>query len=85
MSSRRGVPPRQDARSAGGHLAYLSLNGPGDTVVHWRGQVSGVFLELLMHRNRVNKYRSAAKFRSHTRHTKVLNFKVGPMRGGIRL
>lgn len=35
-------------------------------------------------RSRVNKGRSAAKFRGHTSRTKGANMK-GPMRGGIRL
>lgn len=38
-----------------------------------------------MHRRPVNKYKSAAKFRSQTRRTKAPNLKGAPMRGGIRL
>lgn len=37
-----------------------------------------------MARYRVNKSRSARKFRKHSSRTKALNMK-GPMRGGIRL
>jgi len=36
-------------------------------------------------RSRVNKGRSARKFRGHTSRTKGANVWAGPMRGGIRL
>lgn len=38
-----------------------------------------------MYRKRVNKHKSAAKFRSHVGHTKLVNLRAAPMRGGIRL
>lgn len=38
-----------------------------------------------MHRRHVNKFKSAKVFRRHSHHTKALNMKAGPMRGGIRL
>lgn len=37
-----------------------------------------------MHRQPVNKYRSANKFKSQVRKTKSINV-AAPMRGGIRL
>lgn len=37
-----------------------------------------------MHRHRVNKHKSARKFRHQVGHTKAANMR-GPMRGGIRL
>lgn len=36
-------------------------------------------------RGRVNKYRSARKFRASTYRTKAINLRGAPMRGGIRL
>ena len=39
----------------------------------------------MRHRSRVSKHHSAKKFRRHVSHTKVLNVKGAPMRGGIRL
>lgn len=33
----------------------------------------------------VSKGHSASKFRHHVSHTKAINLKAGPMRGGIRL
>lgn len=36
-------------------------------------------------RQRVNKSRSARKFRGHMSRTKAINMRPGPMRGGIRL
>lgn len=36
-------------------------------------------------RKSVNKYRSARKFKSRARHTKLINMSPGLMRGGIRL
>lgn len=38
-----------------------------------------------MRRIRVNKYSSAAKFRSRAKLTKAANVKATPMRGGWRL
>lgn len=38
-----------------------------------------------MHRQAVNKRKSANSFRKDTRRTKTINIKAGPMRGGIRL
>lgn len=38
-----------------------------------------------MRRNRVNKAKSARKFRRNVSHTKALNMRGAPMRGGIRL
>lgn len=40
---------------------------------------------LAMHRNYVNKARSAKHFRGNTTRTKSINMKAAPMRGGIRL
>lgn len=39
----------------------------------------------MSHRSHVNKHRSAKVFRRHVKHTKALNMKGAPMRGGIRL
>lgn len=36
-------------------------------------------------RHPVNKHKSAKKFRKQVHHTKALNMKAAPMRGGIRL
>ncbi|WNK14146.1 MAG: hypothetical protein [Microvirus sp.] len=36
-------------------------------------------------RHPVNKQRSAKKFSSHTKRTKMANVSTGPMRGGWRL
>lgn len=38
-----------------------------------------------MHRNPVNKHSSAKQFKRHVGHTKVVNMRAAPMRGGIRL
>lgn len=38
-----------------------------------------------MHRQGVNKYRSARKFKKHLGRTKSINMRAAPMRGGIRL
>lgn len=38
-----------------------------------------------MHRNSVNKAKSAGKFRRNVGKTKAINAKGAPMRGGIRL
>lgn len=65
---------------------------PGDTygahleprVESWPGVVPGLFLEVVMHRQPVNKYKSARGFRRDVRTVKALNM-AGPMRGGIRL
>lgn len=38
-----------------------------------------------MYRSRVNKHRSARKFRNQVAHTKGANVRAAPMRGGIRL
>ena len=38
-----------------------------------------------VYRKPVNKRRSANKFRRQTARTQPMNFKAGPMRGGIRL
>lgn len=38
-----------------------------------------------MHRHHVNKFKSAKQFKHHTRHTKSVNMRGAPMRGGIRL
>lgn len=38
-----------------------------------------------MHRNSVNKYKSAKKFKKHMGKTKSINMRAAPMRGGIRL
>lgn len=38
-----------------------------------------------MFRKRVNKRHSAAKFRHGVSHTKSINLRGAPMRGGIRL
>lgn len=37
-----------------------------------------------LHRKRVNKHKSAKKFKHHVKHTKAANIAM-PMRGGIRL
>ena len=39
----------------------------------------------MKHRIRVNKHRSARKFRRQVSRTKAINMRAGPMRGGIRL
>lgn len=36
-------------------------------------------------RKSVNKHRSARQFRRHVSHTKVVNLRAAPLRGGIRL
>jgi len=36
-------------------------------------------------RNHVSKGKSASQFRKNVGHTKAVNIKAGPMRGGIRL
>lgn len=38
-----------------------------------------------MRRMRVNKFKSAKKFRSQAHRAKAINFSVRPMRGGFRL
>lgn len=38
-----------------------------------------------MHRNYVNKHKSAKQFKRNVRKTKSVNLKGAPMRGGIRL
>lgn len=47
--------------------------------------VSFLFWELFMKRYPVSKKASAKKFRGHVGHSKVINLKGAPMRGGIRL
>jgi len=44
----------------------------------------GVFY-FMKYRKSVNKGSSAHKFRKHTSHTKSINMRGAPMRGGIRL
>lgn len=47
---------------------------------------AGLFFgDLTMHRNFVNKGKSAKRFRRQVGKTKSINMKAGPMRGGIRL
>ena len=41
--------------------------------------------EFQMHRHHVNKRKSAGTFRKHVSHTKSINMRGAPMRGGIRL
>jgi len=36
-------------------------------------------------RNRVNKHKSAKRFKKNVSHTKAANMKLNPMRGGWRL
>lgn len=38
-----------------------------------------------MRRMKVSKHGSAKKFRKHVSHTKSINMRAAPMRGGIRL
>jgi len=38
-----------------------------------------------LHRKHVNKYKSAKRFRSHSRKTKAANIQKAPQRGGWRL
>lgn len=38
-----------------------------------------------MHRKPVNKHHSAKQFKRHVGHTKAVNMRAAPMRGGIRL
>jgi len=38
-----------------------------------------------LHRKHVNKYKSAKRFRNHTKTTKSANMQKAPMRGGWRL
>lgn len=38
-----------------------------------------------MRRRPVSKFKSAKQFRRHVGRGKAVNFKAGPMRGGIRL
>lgn len=39
----------------------------------------------MSYRRPVNKHRSARKFKHNVHHTKAVNMKAAPMRGGIRL
>lgn len=38
-----------------------------------------------LHRKPVNKYKAAKKFRHGVHHTKAINMKTSPQRGGFRL
>lgn len=44
-----------------------------------------ILLEKIVKRFKVNKSKSASKFRKHVSHTKAANVASGPMRGGWRL
>lgn len=39
----------------------------------------------MAYRKSVNKHKSARVFRKHVTHTKAINMRAAPMRGGIRL